>query len=234
MGKQKRFRYLKKWRAHVRRHSEILHEYGVPEIVDRLAELSGDEEFLHLHGRRVRLMTPEGYYRTGGLIRDTDSRVCFRCAASLAGFWVVQPLRRASSHAVGLMPIAVRWNGGDVWTWDRFTVDHVMPRSLGGSEEIENLRLMCRHCNFTKADTAMPIPEKHQPQLNGVHAGELRVLAHAYPEPQYRRLKSMRTLYRVGFVQPVPIPVGNEKYQRKWLPTRRGLEWLQAYDADNS
>ncbi|MGI0494450.1 HNH endonuclease [Alkalinema pantanalense CENA528] len=30
---------------------------------------------------------------------------------------------------------------------NRFTVDHVRPRSLGGSDEIDNLALACRRCN---------------------------------------------------------------------------------------
>lgn len=29
----------------------------------------------------------------------------------------------------------------------RFTVDHVIPKSLGGSDEIDNLALACRRCN---------------------------------------------------------------------------------------
>lgn len=30
---------------------------------------------------------------------------------------------------------------------NRFTVDHVIPKSLGGSDEIDNLALACRRCN---------------------------------------------------------------------------------------
>jgi HNH endonuclease len=30
---------------------------------------------------------------------------------------------------------------------NRFTVDHVIPRSLGGSDEVDNLALACRRCN---------------------------------------------------------------------------------------
>ena len=30
---------------------------------------------------------------------------------------------------------------------NRFTVDHVIPKSLGGSDELDNLALACRRCN---------------------------------------------------------------------------------------
>ncbi len=30
---------------------------------------------------------------------------------------------------------------------DVFTIDHLMPRSLGGSDQLDNLALACRHCN---------------------------------------------------------------------------------------
>jgi hypothetical protein len=30
---------------------------------------------------------------------------------------------------------------------NRFTIDHIVPRSLGGSDELENLALACRRCN---------------------------------------------------------------------------------------
>lgn len=30
---------------------------------------------------------------------------------------------------------------------NRFTIDHVIPRSLGGSDELDNLALACRRCN---------------------------------------------------------------------------------------
>ena len=30
---------------------------------------------------------------------------------------------------------------------DIFTIDHLMPRSLGGSDELGNLALACRRCN---------------------------------------------------------------------------------------
>jgi 5-methylcytosine-specific restriction endonuclease McrA len=30
---------------------------------------------------------------------------------------------------------------------NRFTVDHIVPKSLGGSDALDNLALACRHCN---------------------------------------------------------------------------------------
>jgi HNH endonuclease len=35
----------------------------------------------------------------------------------------------------------------EILSANRFTIDHVVPRSLGGSDDIENLALACRRCN---------------------------------------------------------------------------------------
>ena len=35
----------------------------------------------------------------------------------------------------------------------RFCVDHIHPRALGGSGELDNLALACRNCNERKQDT---------------------------------------------------------------------------------
>ena len=34
----------------------------------------------------------------------------------------------------------------------RFEIDHIVPRSLGGSDEITNLRLLCRFCNRSRGN----------------------------------------------------------------------------------
>ena len=37
------------------------------------------------------------------------------------------------------------------WQYIRFTIDHVIPLSQGGSDDAENLALACFHCNRHKA-----------------------------------------------------------------------------------
>ena len=38
------------------------------------------------------------------------------------------------------------------WQYVRFTIDHVIPLSQGGSDDLDNLALACFHCNRRKAD----------------------------------------------------------------------------------
>lgn len=39
------------------------------------------------------------------------------------------------------------------------TLDHILPRSLGGSDEVNNLRLACRQCNVTRGANVDWMPE---------------------------------------------------------------------------
>jgi 5-methylcytosine-specific restriction endonuclease McrA len=38
---------------------------------------------------------------------------------------------------------------------DQATVDHVVPKSKGGSDNFDNLQLLCRKCNNDKGDTIL-------------------------------------------------------------------------------
>ena len=49
------------------------------------------------------------------------------------------------------------------WQYVKFTVDHIMPRSLGGSDDLENLALACFHCNRRKTNQKTAIdPESKE------------------------------------------------------------------------
>ena len=38
------------------------------------------------------------------------------------------------------------------WQFVTFTIDHIIPTSLGGDDSLENLALACFHCNRNKSD----------------------------------------------------------------------------------
>jgi hypothetical protein len=43
-------------------------------------------------------------------------------------------------------------HASEQWQYVRFTVDHVVPLSLGGTDSLENLALACFHCNRRKTN----------------------------------------------------------------------------------
>jgi hypothetical protein len=43
-------------------------------------------------------------------------------------------------------------HASEKWQYVRFTVDHVIPRALGGTDTLDNLALACFHCNRRKSD----------------------------------------------------------------------------------
>lgn len=43
-------------------------------------------------------------------------------------------------------------HASEQWQYVRFTVDHTIPISLGGSNTLDNLALACFHCNRRKTD----------------------------------------------------------------------------------
>lgn len=48
-------------------------------------------------------------------------------------------------------------------TPDRFTVDHILPQSLGGLDRLENLALACRRCNERRSNRMVALdPEDQQ------------------------------------------------------------------------
>jgi HNH endonuclease len=58
-------------------------------------------------------------------------------------------------------------HASEQWQYVRFTVDHVMPLSLGGMDDLENLALACFHCNRRKTNrlTAIDLQSNEETPL---------------------------------------------------------------------
>ncbi len=48
---------------------------------------------------------------------------------------------------------------------DRFTIDHIMPQSLGGSDELDNLAFACHQCNERHYNFTLGTDPKTQEQV---------------------------------------------------------------------
>jgi 5-methylcytosine-specific restriction endonuclease McrA len=51
------------------------------------------------------------------------------------------------------------------WQYVRFTVDHVIPVSLGGKDNVDNLTLACFHCNRHKTNRLTAIELETQTEI---------------------------------------------------------------------
>jgi HNH endonuclease len=51
------------------------------------------------------------------------------------------------------------------WQYVKFTVDHVLPVSLGGGDNLDNLTLACFHCNRRKANHLTGIDPESQAEV---------------------------------------------------------------------
>ncbi len=48
------------------------------------------------------------------------------------------------------------WWCGKFLTEDVMTIDHLYPKSRGGSNSLENLRLTCKQCNNSRGNSVFP------------------------------------------------------------------------------
>jgi 5-methylcytosine-specific restriction endonuclease McrA len=53
-------------------------------------------------------------------------------------------------------------SSSDVFTLDELTLDHLIPKSKGGSNNLENLRLTCLCCNRSRGNSLFPPPQKYR------------------------------------------------------------------------
>lgn len=60
-------------------------------------------------------------------------------------------------------------HASEQWQYVPFTVDHIIPLSLGGNDNLENLALACFHCNRRKTNRvtiALPETSEEVPLFN--------------------------------------------------------------------
>jgi HNH endonuclease len=53
-------------------------------------------------------------------------------------------------------------HASEQWQYVRFTIDHVVPLSLGGADSLDNLALACFHCNRRKTNRLTAIAPSGQ------------------------------------------------------------------------
>jgi predicted GTPase len=56
-------------------------------------------------------------------------------------------------------------HANEQWQYVKFTVDHVIPVSLGGSDKVDNLTLACFHCNRRKTNRLTAIDPQSQTEV---------------------------------------------------------------------
>lgn len=53
-------------------------------------------------------------------------------------------------------------SSSDVFTLNELTLDHLIPKSKGGSNNLENLRLTCLCCHRSRDNSLFPPPQKYR------------------------------------------------------------------------
>ena len=48
------------------------------------------------------------------------------------------------------------------WQFVRFTIDHVLPQSAGGSDQLDNLALACRNCNERRGNRVVAVIQRRR------------------------------------------------------------------------
>ncbi len=121
--------------------------YPIEEILRLIREASAAEGRTYRHGQLKSMAILDGEEiavtnRLRTYLKGTD---CVACGAKGAYF---RKTRQSDQPRPHLNLYAIK-NNSEVL----MTSDHIVPRSKGGADKVENLQPMCAKCNRTKADS---------------------------------------------------------------------------------
>lgn len=69
-------------------------------------------------------------------------------------------------------------------------IDHIIPQSRGGTDELENLQCMCKHCNRSKQADTRYVDEDLVANVTGIRLGnrdEIDIIDEAADEYERKR-----------------------------------------------
>lgn len=115
--------------------------HPITEIKESLKKGLETNEMPIVNGYRMK--TSERYK-----LFSRDELVCVHCGQK-ASFWASQKFRRDKGKKTHLNLYGINKSGETIM----LTKDHIVPKSHGGTDEVENYQIMCSKCNLEKGNT---------------------------------------------------------------------------------
>jgi len=75
------------------------------------------------------------------------------------------------------------------WQFVRFTIDHMVPQSAGGSDDADNLALACRNCNERRGNPSKDVIQRRIPLSHSlIHGARGGLNTSSGTQPDYALL----------------------------------------------